>query len=148
MDTFPKTDQVPPLDSYSIKVTFLLDALATLTHDQPMAMLTNYYNNNDQNRCKTLHRKDREALILVIHDIITALQEDNTDESSVSGEKGKKRRVAEKYINDTEMSDYEDTKWPDDIEDMFLLEHKNFQRLSNDHITKYIKAYTDYFNVP
>ena len=150
MDAFPKKgNDATVLESFSITADFPLDALASLTHDQAMAMLTNYNNNNDQNsKYKTLHRKDLEALILVIHDIITALQEDNTDESSVSGEKGKKRRVAEKYINDTEMNDYEDTKWPDDIEDMFLLEHKNFQCLSNDHITKYIKAYTDYFNVP
>ena len=91
MDTFPKPDQVPPLDSYSIKVTFLLDALATLTHDQPMAMLTNYYNNNNQSgKCKVLHRKDLGALILIIYDIIKELRDDKPDEYTPNMEKSKK----------------------------------------------------------
>lgn len=75
MDAFPPKDVAPAPDSYSITPTFPLDALASLTHDQAMAMLTNYYNSNDQGgKCKTLHRKDREALILIIHDIIKELQ--------------------------------------------------------------------------
>ena len=72
----PSTDVLAP-QTYVIDTTFPLDALSTLLQDQAMAMLTNYYNNNNlSGKTKTLHRKDHSALILIIYDIIKSLQKD------------------------------------------------------------------------
>lgn len=134
------------MQSYNISSTFPIAAISALSKDQTLSMLTNYNNNNGlEGKTKTLHRKDVSALLLLIHDIITELK--SPAHNKTAAPTGKKQRIKEKYIRDTEMKESNSNEWPDDIDDMYQLNYDEYLELDDPTVVKYIKACTKYFNV-